>query len=163
MKPGAPPLYEQSGCPSPSAVARKNSGRLSMNARSSLLKSRRASFSSSRSARRRVSKRSCSSRMPAWYAGGVSSFIALLLREDHRLRRLGVDMQLEQVRPRVVADDVESAPCHRDPLQVDLRGQDTQGLAHRSGNDLSTRGAAARPARPAPPVRAREEHARARD
>src|SRR5258706_13454372 len=113
MKPGAPPLYEQSGRPSSSAVARKNSARLSMNARSSSLKSRRASFSSSRSARRRVSKRSCSSRMPAWYAGDVSSFMALLLREDYRLRRLRVDVQPEQVRPRVVADDVESAPRDR--------------------------------------------------
>ena len=30
--PGAPPLNEQSGCPSASAVARKKKGRLSMNA-----------------------------------------------------------------------------------------------------------------------------------
>src|SRR5260370_15844771 len=140
MKPGAPPLNEQSGRPSASAVARKNNGRLSMNARSSSLKSRRASFSSSRSARRRVSKRSCSSRMPAWYAGDVSSFIALLLREDHRPRRLGVDMQLEQVRPRIVADDVDIAPRDCDPLKVDLRVQTTQRLAQRSGNDLAARG-----------------------
>src|SRR5436309_9050202 len=49
-----------------------------MNARSSSLKYRRANFSSSRSARRRVSKRSCSARMPAWYAGDVSSFMTLL-------------------------------------------------------------------------------------
>src|SRR5712691_11887243 len=97
-----------------------------MNARSSSLKSWRASFSSSRSARRRVSKRSCNWRIPAWYARDVSSFMALLLREDHRLRRLGVDVQLEQVRPRVVADDVEVAPRHCDPLEVDLRVQDTQ-------------------------------------
>src|SRR5207244_1007712 len=88
-----------------------------MNARSSSLKTWRANFSSSRSARRRVSKRSCSARMPEWYAGDVSSFITLLLRKGHRLRRLGVDMQLEQVRPRVVADDVEVAPRHRDPLR----------------------------------------------
>src|SRR5882762_11892024 len=64
----------------------------------------------------------------------------LLLREDHRLRRLGVDVQLEQVWTRVVADDVESAPCDCDPLEVDLRVQDTQGLAQRPGNDLAARG-----------------------
>src|SRR5438309_2030523 len=86
------------------------SRRAARKARASSLKSWRASFSSSRSARRRVSKRSCNARMPAWYAGDVASLMALLLREGHRPRRLGVDVQLEQVRARVVPDDVEVAP-----------------------------------------------------
>src|SRR6266853_1723361 len=124
-----------------------------MNARSSSLKSWRASFSSSRSARRRVSKRSCSARMPAWYAADVSSFMALLLREEHRLRRLDVDMQLEQVRARVVADDIEIAPRDCDPLEVDLRVEDAQCLAQRPGNDLAPRGDDDRIARVDPLVR----------
>src|SRR5204862_3091312 len=40
-----------------------------MNARSSAVKTQRESFSSSRSASRRVSQRSCNRRMPSWYAG----------------------------------------------------------------------------------------------
>src|SRR6266852_2933255 len=83
--------------------------------------------------------------------------MALLLREDHRLPRLGVDMQLEQVRSRVVADDVESAPRDSDPLEVDLRVQDTQGLAQRPGNDLAARGDDGRIARVDPLVRVGKE------
>src|SRR5258705_5899738 len=83
--------------------------------------------------------------------------MALLLREDHRLGRLGVDVQLEQVGPRVVADDVEVAPRHCDPLEVDLRVQDTQGLAQWPGNDLAARGDDDRIARVDPFVRAWEQ------
>src|SRR5882672_5748994 len=79
--------------------------------------------------------------------------MALLLREDHRLRRLDVDVQLEQVRTRVVADDVEAAPRHGDPLQVDLRVQDAQCFAQWPGNDLAARGDDDRIARVDPFVR----------
>src|SRR5882672_12901602 len=83
--------------------------------------------------------------------------MALLLREDHRLRRLRVDMQLEQIGPRVVADDVEVAPRNGDPLEVDLRVEDAQGLAQRSRNDLAAWGDDDRIARVDPFVRVGKE------
>jgi len=58
-------LVRAVGPPWPSAVAAKKKVRLWMNARSSSANSVRDSFSTSRSARRRVSNRSCSLRMPA--------------------------------------------------------------------------------------------------
>jgi hypothetical protein len=66
-KPGSPPLYEQVGLPSASAVARKNMSRASMNSRSRSLMVSLTSSSSMRSAMALVSNRSCSVRLSRWY------------------------------------------------------------------------------------------------
>ena len=64
--PGSPPLYEQFGRPSGSAVARKKQSAAWMKARSCSPIVSLTSTPSIRSAILRVSNRSCSVRLPSW-------------------------------------------------------------------------------------------------
>ena len=66
-KPGWPPLYDTSGQPSLSAVAKKNMELASMNVTSPSESSVCTVTSSSRSAMRRLSNRSCIARCPSLY------------------------------------------------------------------------------------------------
>src|SRR6185369_14476046 len=59
------------------------------------------------------------------------------LVEDHRLGRLRIHMQLEQVRTGVVAHHVQVAPRHADLLQLDVGIQDALRVVQRPGNDLA--------------------------
>jgi hypothetical protein len=65
-KPGMPPLHDTSGKPSASAVASQNIGAASMSSRGRSEKVPETLTCSRRSAIRRESKRSCSSREPSW-------------------------------------------------------------------------------------------------
>src|SRR5437899_796498 len=87
--PGMPPLNEQSGRPSASAVARKKNGLCSTKALSASLKRFRFSFSSRRSASARLAKRSCSSRWPGWYMAAP-----LFHFRNRRLARVGAVLEV---------------------------------------------------------------------
>jgi len=59
--------------------------------------------------------------------------------EADRAPRRGVDAEMEDIRPGVVADGIELAPRGEDGPRVGLGVQDLLGVGHRPGDELAIR------------------------
>src|SRR5882672_10412204 len=84
--------------------------------------------------------------MPVWYAGlavcSGDGFMRAPRRwagERYRSQRLVVDVQLEQIRPRIVADHIEAAPRHAHPAEIDIGIKNATFLVQRTRHDLAAR------------------------